>query len=113
MADESVERARGGDVARHRDEADREQGQNDRCDDETSRGVDAVTESHGDGDVARHRGDRRRIGQRHEQHTEQADGAGLQLVVLGGGQLVISGECSTHSSDVPFARGCGCGGPNE
>ena len=84
VGDEAVERAGGGDVARHGHEADGEDGQDDRREQEAGRGAGAVPVADRDRDVEAHGGDRGRVSDRHEQHADEADGAGLEPdLVLG------------------------------
>ena len=82
MADEGIEAADGGDLARHRRIAHREDQQDDGGDQEGGRGPDAVAVADGDGNVEQHGGDRRRAGHRQEQHADESDGLGVKLVEI-------------------------------
>jgi hypothetical protein len=75
---EAVERASGGDVLGHGDVAESEDGQHDRREQETGRRAEAVAEPDRDRHIARHRRDRRRVGDGHEDDRDDADGTFLQ-----------------------------------
>ncbi len=78
VGDEAVEGACRGDVPGHRDVADREQRQDDRREEEACGCTDTVAEAHRYRGVARHRGDRRGVGDGHEEDGDDADRALLQ-----------------------------------
>jgi hypothetical protein len=96
VGDEAVERARGGDVASHRDVSKGEQGQDDRREQESGRGAEPVAKPDGDGHVARHRSDRRGIGDGHEDDRDDADGPLLQAGCPDLGRIIGSCGIGTH-----------------
>jgi hypothetical protein len=82
VGDEAVEGAGRRDVPRHRHVADGEQREHDGGDQIARRRAGPVAIAHGDRHVTGHGGDRRRVGDGHEEHRTQADRAGLEVVGL-------------------------------
>jgi hypothetical protein len=82
VGDVPVEGVRGRDVACHADVSHREDGQDDRGEEVTRRSTRPIAETDGHGHVTRHRGDRGRRGDRHEDDLEESYGVGLEPAVL-------------------------------